>query len=245
MILKNKIILVAGGSGLIGKAVVADIVKKGGIAINGDISVKKDLESHSVHLDVTDDVSIKYAIDTVYRKFKKIDGLVNTAYPRTSDWGTKFEVEKMESWRKNVDMQMNSVVHACQQVIKYMRESSTGSIINFASIYGVVGNDFSLYEGLEMNSAAAYSAIKGGIINFTRYLASYCGKDNIRVNCVSPGGIFDNQNPIFVERYNAKCPMKRMGTPEDIAPAVSFLLSDEAKYITGQNLIVDGGWTAI
>lgn len=126
-----------------------------------------------------------------------------------------------------------------------MAKQQNGAIVNIASIYGVVGNDFTVYEATNLTSAAAYSAIKGGIINFTRYLASYFGRDQIRINCVSPGGIFDNQNPVFVKNYENKVPLKRMGTADDIAPAVSFLLSDEAKYITGQNLIVDGGWTAI
>jgi NAD(P)-dependent dehydrogenase (short-subunit alcohol dehydrogenase family) len=196
-------------------------------------------------LDISNEDSIKLAVEAVYSYFGKIDGLANAAYPRTKDWGERFENVKMESWRKNVDMQMNSIFYICQQVIRYMREAHSGSIVNLASIYGVVGNDFTLYEGLGMTSAAAYSAIKGGIINFSRYLASLYGKENIRVNCVSPGGIFDNQNAIFVKRYNAKVPMRRMGNPNDIAPAVSFLLSAESQYITGQNLTIDGGWTAI
>jgi NAD(P)-dependent dehydrogenase (short-subunit alcohol dehydrogenase family) len=87
--------------------------------------------------------------------------------------------------------------------------------------------------------------VKGGIISFSRYLASYYGKYNIRVNCLSPGGIFDNQHPTFVENYENKVPMKRMGTPKDIAPPTAFLLSDDAQYITGQNLVVDGGWVCI
>jgi NAD(P)-dependent dehydrogenase (short-subunit alcohol dehydrogenase family) len=96
-----------------------------------------------------------------------------------------------------------------------------------------------------MTMPAAYSAIKGGIVNFTRYLASYYGKYNVRVNCISPGGIFDKQNSDFVKAYEEKVPMRRMGLPDDIAPAATFLISDDAKYITGQNLIIDGGWTAI
>jgi NAD(P)-dependent dehydrogenase (short-subunit alcohol dehydrogenase family) len=92
---------------------------------------------------------------------------------------------------------------------------------------------------------AAYSAIKGGVINFTRYLSSYYGKNNIRVNCVSPGGIYNSQPVEFVKNYEKKVPMQRMGKPEDISPAVSFLLSDDSSYITGQNLIIDGGWTSI
>ena len=96
-----------------------------------------------------------------------------------------------------------------------------------------------------MTMPAAYAAIKGGVINFTRYLASYYGKYNIRVNCISPGGIYNNQSEIFVKNYERKVPMNRMGKTSDIAPAVCFMLSDESSYITGQNLVIDGGWTSI
>ena len=243
--LKNKIIIVTGGSGLIGSAIINNIEKEGGIAINADISVKEDLNNSTYYCDITDDESIAKTINSVIEKFGKIDGLVNNAYPRTKDWGNIFEDIIPDSWRKNVDLQMNSYFVISQEVIKQMKIQKGGSIVNIASIYGVVGNDFTVYEGTKLTSAAAYSAIKGGIINFSRYLASYFGKDNIRVNCVSPGGIFDNQNPIFVKNYEHRVPMKRMGNPDDIAPAVSFLLSEDAKYITGQNLIVDGGWTSI
>jgi NAD(P)-dependent dehydrogenase (short-subunit alcohol dehydrogenase family) len=108
-----------------------------------------------------------------------------------------------------------------------------------------VGNDFTIYEGYGGTSPAAYAAIKGGLINLTRYLASYFGKYNVRVNCVSPGGIKENQHPSFIERYESKSPLKRMANPEEMAPAIMFLLSEDASYITGHNLMVDGGWTAI
>lgn len=245
MILKDKVIIVTGGSGLIGKEIVADILRKGGIAINADINVTTDLVIGQLNVDISDDQSIRYGIEQVYRHFGRIDGLVNSAYPRTADWGTFFEDINPESWRKNVDWQMNSCFVCCQEVLKYMVNKGQGAIVNIASIYGVVGNDFTLYEDYGGTSPAAYSAIKGGIINFTRYLASYYGRKGIRVNCVSPGGIFDHQPVSFVSKYNAKVPMGRMGNPDDIAPAVSFMLSDEAKYITGQNLVVDGGWTTI
>ncbi|MGE5411878.1 MAG: SDR family oxidoreductase [Clostridiales bacterium] len=245
MILKDKIIVVTGGSGLIGKEIISDIYAKGGYAINADILVETDLSQGLIKIDVTDDGSIKMGLQKIFDTFGHIDGLVNNAYPRTKDWGVKFEDIDPNSWRKNVDIQMNSYFVFCQTVLKYMSRQKSGSIVNIASIYGVVGNDFTLYEEYGGTSPAAYSAIKGGIINFTRYLASYYGKHNIRINCVSPGGIFDNQHPSFVKRYEAKVPLRRMGNPGDIAPAVSFLLSQEAKYITGQNLIVDGGWTSI
>jgi NAD(P)-dependent dehydrogenase (short-subunit alcohol dehydrogenase family) len=245
MILNDKIIIVTGGSGLIGKELVADINRKGGKAINADIGVETNLQAGTIQMDITDDHSVQTGINQIVAKFGRIDGLVNNAYPRTKDWGTKFEDIEPESWRANVDMQLNSYFVCCQKALKIMVEQNSGAIVNIASIYGVVGNDFTLYEEYGGTSPAAYSAIKGGLINFTRYLASYYGKKGIRVNCVSPGGIFDQQHPSFVSRYETKVPMGRLGNPDDIAPAVSFLLSDEAKYITGQNLIVDGGWTSI
>ncbi len=245
LLLQDKVVVVTGGSGLIGKAIISDICNKGGIAVNVDVSVETDLQKCTLKADITKDEEIKNAVKEIILKFGRIDGLVNNAYPRTKDWGVKFEDVLPDSWRKNVDMQMNSYFVFCQTVLKQMKIQHSGSIVNIASIYGVVGNDFSVYEGTGLTSAAAYSAIKGGIINFTRYMASYFGRENIRINCVSPGGIFDNQHTEFVKNYERKVPMKRMGKPDDIAPAVSFLLSDEAGYVTGHNLIVDGGWTAI
>lgn len=245
MILNNKIILVTGGSGLIGKELVADINRKGGKAINADFGVETCLKSGTIFMDITNDNSIQNGIDLIVNEFGRIDGLVNNAYPRTKDWGVKFEDIDPQSWRKNIDMQLNSYFVCSQKVLKIMDNQHYGAIINIASIYGVVGNDFTLYEEYGGTSPAAYSAIKGGIINFTRYLASYYGKKGIRVNCVSPGGIFDHQHHSFITRYETKVPLGRLGNPDDIAPPVSFLLSDDAKYITGQNLIVDGGWTCI
>jgi len=245
MILKDKIIIVTGGSGLIGKELIADIKLKGGKAINADIGVETNLPLGTLKMDITNDQSIQLGIDRVVSVYGRIDGLVNNAYPRTKDWGTKFEDIDPQSWRTNVDIQLNSYFVCSQKVLKIMAKQNCGAIVNITSIYGVVGNDFTLYEEYGGTSPAAYSAIKGGLVNFTRYLASYYGKKGIRVNCVSPGGISDHQHPSFVARYEAKVPMGRMGNPDDVSPAVSFLLSDEAKYITGQNLIVDGGWTCI
>jgi NAD(P)-dependent dehydrogenase (short-subunit alcohol dehydrogenase family) len=242
--LENKVIIVTGGEGLLGREMVKNINLNGGIAISADISIATNLDKNQLNLDVTSEDAITAAFELVNQKFGKLDGIVNNAYPRTKDWGNKFEDIQFESWQKNVDLQMNSVFLCIQKAMPYLLKSK-GNVVNIGSVYGVVGNDFTVYENTELTSPAAYSAIKGGLTNFTRYLASYFGKDGVRVNIVSPGGIFDNQNETFVKQYEHKVPMKRMGTPADIAPAVSFLLSDQAQYITGQNIIIDGGWTCI
>ena len=242
--LKGKNIIVTGGNGLLGREICEDIRKKGGIALNFDIHHSEVSEENFI-CDITSSDSISECLDQAELKFGAIHGLVNNAYPRTKDWGTAFEEMSYESLQTNVDWQMNSYLQFCKLIIPFLRKANSGAVVNMTSIYGVVGNDFTIYEGTGMEPPVAYSAIKGGLINATRFLASKYGKEVLRFNCVSPGGIFDHQPLAFVEAYEKKVPMKRMGNPDDIAPAVSFLLCNEAKYITGQNLIVDGGWTAI
>lgn len=242
--LDKKIIIVTGGSGLIGKDLVNNILNNGAVAINADISVATNMQKNTIKTDITSEKSVIETIKLVKETYGRIDGLVNNAYPRTQDWGTKFEDISYDSWSKNVDMQMNTTFLFIQKAMVELLKTK-GSVVNITSIYGVVGNDMTIYENTKIGTAAPYSAIKGGIINLTRYLASYYGKHGVRFNCVSPGGIFDNQDERFVKNYEKKVPLGRMGRPDDIAPSVSFLLSDDAKYITGQNLIIDGGWTAI
>jgi len=245
MKLKNKVIIVTGGNGLIGSSIINILLNNAAIVINADINCKNNLDNGEYHCDINDTNSTTILIKQVLKKFKKIDGLVNCAYPRTQDWGNNFEELLENSWKSNIDMQMNSNIFLIRKVLMVMKNQLFGSIVNIASIYGVVGPDFSIYEGTGMGNVAEYAAIKGGIINITRYLASFYGKYNIRINCVSPGGVFDNQNPQFVKNYENKVPLKRMANPDDISPMVAFLLSDETTYITGQNIMVDGGWTCI
>ena len=120
-----------------------------------------------------------------------------------------------------------------------------GSIINYGSTYGVVGPDFEIYAGTDMDNEGTYAAIKGGVINFSRFAASYYGKYGIRVNCLCPGGVFDNQNKVFLKNYEMRTPLRRMANADEIASATLFLSSDAASYITGAIFMVDGGWTCI
>lgn len=242
--LKGKVIVVTGGNGLLGKQMVSAFRENGAIVIAADIYFEEK-KSDDIIIDITNETSLKNGIFTIIKKYNKIDGWVNNAYPRTEDWGDKFEDILLESWRKNVDMHLNGYFLCCQNVLEQMKIQRFGSLINMSSIYGLIGPDFTVYEGTEMTMPAAYSAIKGGLNNLTRYLASYYGGYQIRVNTVSPGGIFDHQPESFVNNYNNKVPLKRMGQPKDIVAAVFYLLTDEASYVTGHNLVVDGGWSII
>lgn len=241
---KNKVIVVTGGSGLLGNEIVKLLAHLEAIVINADISSLSNANPY-YEMDITNDESISNTINKVIKDYGSIAGWVNSAYPRTKDWGNKIEDISFDSWRKNVDWHMNSYFISSKLVLDKMVEQQFGSLVNISSIYGIVGPDFTVYEGTSMTMPVAYSAIKAGIINMDRYLASYYGKKGIRVNTVSPGGIFDNQPEQFLNNYNHKVPMGRMGNPEEIAKGVAFLLSDAASYITGHNLVIDGGWTAI
>lgn len=244
--LKGKVIILTGSEGLLGKAITKKLLASSATLIRADIANEtKDLINGRIKVDLTKEEDIMLLIDKTLSQHKRIDGLVNNAYPRTEDWAAPWEKMKMDSWNANVKMQLNDMVYLLQQISSVMQEQQSGSIVNIASIYGVVGNDFAVYEGTDMTSPPAYAAIKGGIINLTRYLASYLGPSNVRVNCVSPGGIQDNQDKNFIINYSRKTPLRRMGKPEDISPAVAFLLSEDSSYITGHNLIIDGGWTSI
>ena len=254
----NKVAWIVGGLGLIGKEVTKAISSAGAQTIILDITEEKGIDFENYikeqgykasyeKFDCSDLENMDTNFSALFDKYGSCDIFVNCSYPRTEDWAqNSFSNISLKSYRKNVDIHMNSYAWLAKLAADSMKSHGKGgSIIQFGSIYGVVGQDLTIYENTDMAENMTYAAIKGGIANLSRLMASYYGKFNIRVNTLCPGGIFDNQNPIFVKNYSDKTPLKRMGEPEEIASVVLFLASDAASYITGTTLMVDGGWTAI
>lgn len=244
---KGKNIVVVGGSGLLGKPITQGIKKHGARVIVVDPNADKDIEADEIIAEnfVNREADTKTFFSELVKKYGEIHGFVNCSYPRTKDWGKDLFEISLESWKENVDLHLNSYFMFSQIISTIMKTQKNGSIINFSSIYGLVGPNFTVYEGTPLGNTPAYAAIKGGISNLTRYLATKLGPFNIRVNAICPGGVFDDQNGKFVENYSRITPLRRMATPDDIVGPVIFLLSDAARYITGVNLPVDGGWTAL
>lgn len=250
--LSGKISVVTGGLGLLGFAITKALGQSGAKVIvldNNDEAWQKlsaefeDLDVCYENCDITDLANTGANVKALEKKYGDIDVWVNNAYPHTQDWSNKLEQVSVESWRENIDMQLNSYCIYSNEILKLMAKRKKGNLINIASIYGVVAPDFDIYDGLDMTCPAAYSAVKGGVIAYSKYLASYFRNCNVRVNVVCPGGISNGQDKEFVKRYSAKTLLGRMAEPEEIADPVVFLASDAASYITGEVLMVDGGLT--
>jgi len=262
--LKNKVSIVTGATGLIGREHCKALSEAGSNVIVADLdeNICKEfastlgIESMGIGVDVTNPDSIKNLRDKVLEKFKRIDVLVNNAAindmfedPKAVLEQSKFENYPLELWQKSVDVNLTGVFLCSQILGAEMLKQKKGSIINVASTYGIVAPDQSLYINKQGEQAfykpPAYSATKGAVIMFTKYLASYWGKEGIRVNTLSPGGVENNQDEFFIEKYSAKTVLGRMALPTDYKGTIVFLASDASGYMTGANLIVDGGWTCI
>ena len=255
--LENRVVVITGGAGLIGQGFVKAVVENGGTAIIADIDevsgnkVKDDLSRdlgtdkiEFIKVDITCRKSIQSMIDSIIIKHKAIDALVNNAYPRNKNYGRKFEDVTYEDFCENLNLHLGGYFLMSKEVSRVMVNQKRGVIIYIASIYGFMAPRFELYENAGFTSPVEYSAIKGGLLSLTKYLASYLGKHRIRVNAISPGGVHNNQSGSFVEQYSKKVIVgNRMAEPDDLTGALIFLLSDASRYITGQNIVVDGGWS--
>jgi NAD(P)-dependent dehydrogenase (short-subunit alcohol dehydrogenase family) len=261
--LKNKTAIVTGALGLIGKEHCCALSEAGANVVVADIDESKcsefvktlPTESLGIGLDVTNPDSIRYLRDKVIEKFSHIDVLVNNAAindmfenPKAASELSKFENYPLELWQKSVDVNLTGVFLCSQILGTVMAKQKSGSIINIASTYGITAPDQSLYIKEDGTQAfykpPAYSATKGAVIMFTRYLASYWGNVGVRVNALTPGGVENSQDEFFIQKYSDKTMLGRMAQPTDYKGALIFLASDASRYMTGANLIVDGGWTA-
>lgn len=246
----NKKVVIAGGNGLLGREVVKAFQEFNAEVIILDIAEKLSedivLGSKDMYIkcDLTSDKASLETIEKIFSSNSNIVSWINLFYPRSHDWNKNLKDVNYEWFQKNVDLHMGSYFWISKNVLEKFAAQNTGSLINFASIYGFLGPNFSLYENTQMNNPVAYAAIKGGIINLTRYFATYFGDKNVRVNCISPGGIFDGQDKTFVEKYSQLTPMKRMGDKNEVAGTAVYLASAASTYVTGQNLIIDGGWSS-
>jgi len=250
--LDDRVALVTGGAGLIGEAVCEALVEQGARVVvvepdeelGGAVADRLGPAAAFRRADVTDERSVSRLVEDVTADHDRLDVLVNCAYPRNEAYGRPYEAVTYGDWCENVVDHLGGYYLASRAAGAAMAgQEGGGSIVNLGSIYGVRAPDFSVYEGLDMTSPVEYAAVKGGILNLTRYLAAYLGRDGVRANVVSPGGVFDDQPETFVERYETRTLLGRMADPEDVAGAVAYLASDAADYVTGQNLVVDGGWT--
>jgi len=243
-------VLVTGGCGLIGEAFVRALADRGDRVIAVDVNDEtgehlKNTEQavHYRHCDITDPKAFGNILAEARSQHESVDGVVHAAYPRTADWGTPFEDLNEDDLAENLRLQLGSAIMVSQQAVAHFREQGSGHLVNISSIQGMAAPKFRHYEDTDMTSPVEYTAIKHGVLGITRYLAKYLSGEGIRVNCISPGGIENEQPEEFKERYRKDCTSKGMLAPEDLTDALLFLLSDRSEYINGHNLVVDDGWS--
>ena len=249
--LKDNVVAITGGAGLIGTAFSKAIVESGGKVIIGDVSIDRGVSLQNelgrnnavfIEMNTSSTDSIDKFLEFGKNHFGKIDSAIHCAYPRSDQWGTKFEDIKAEGIKYDLFHQLGGAILFSQRVISFFREQGYGNLVHLSSIQGVSAPKFEHYEGTKMVSPIEYSAIKSGIISITRYLAQSCKNQNIRVNCISPGGILDNQPEIFLEKYNSECSSKGMMDACDLGGTIIYLLSSMSQYVNGQNIVIDDGW---
>ena len=260
---RNKTVLIVGGSGLVGGELSNAFAQLGSKVIIADNNldeskkiINKNPKKNISHLfiDLFNKEHLEKRFINILKKLKKVDIFINASYPATKDWAkNNFKEIKYDSLKTNIEYQLISYAWLSRCVANHMiKNKINGSIINFGSIYGVVGQNLNNYKKTKMKESLTYAIVKGGIINLTKLMASYYGKFNIRVNCISPGGLKGpvvglsrKQDKNFLKQYSNNVPMKRIGSANEICGATIFLGSDASSYVTGINLLVDGGYTAI
>ena len=256
MDLSDRVALVTGGGGHLGRAMalalaelgarvaVVDIDAEAANRVAGEIGG----EARAFAVDLAEEASAKALPAEVAAAMGGLDVVINNAAfvgtSGLSGWVAPFAEQSVATWRRALEINLTAAFALTQAAAPLLARGGRGSVINLASIYGVLGPDMGLYEGTAMGNPAAYAASKGGLIQLTRWLATVLGPEGVRVNAISPGGVARGQPDIFCDRYVARTPLRRMAVEEDFKGVVAWLASDLSAYVTGQNILVDGGWSA-
>lgn len=262
--LKGKTAIVTGGAGILGQNFCFGLAEAGARVAVVDINLQgaqqvaekinqMDGEAIAFHCDLTSEQSVEDMVERVVAEFETIDILHNNAAGKSSNLNAffePFEEYSLNQWKEIMSTNIDSMFLVAKHVGKVMKKQATGgSIIQTSSIYGVMGPDNRIYEGSfylnrQINTPAVYSASKAGVVGLTRYLATYWAKDNIRVNTITPGGVESGQNEMFLKNYGNRVPLGRMAKAEEMVGALIYLASDASSYVTGQNIMIDGGLSA-
>jgi NAD(P)-dependent dehydrogenase (short-subunit alcohol dehydrogenase family) len=260
--LRDRVCLVTGGAGILGEPMCAALLRHGGrVAI-----LDRDPERVAAVVDrfrgtneaprvmgLTADIrsreQVEKAAESIESALGPIEVLINNAAAKSPNFFAPFESFPIEDWDLVMGVNVTGTMICSQVIGGAMARRRRGSIVNTLSVYGIVAPDQRIYEGSEyegraINTPAIYSASKAALWGLTKYLATYWGAQGVRVNAITPGGVFSGQNEVFVQRYSARVPLGRMAEREEMSGAVVFLASDASTYVTGQNLVVDGGLTA-
>ena len=259
MHLRGRVALITGGGGHVGAAAaealaelgasvaVLDIDRSSCLRVTRSIKTQYGVPTMPLVVNLSNETATRSVPAQVLRQFGRLDIVVNcaalVATSRLKGWTSLFETQRTAAWRKALEVNLTAPFVLVQACAKSLAASHHGSVVNIGSIYGVVGPDLRIYHGTRMGNSAAYATSKGGVIQLTRWLATVLAPA-IRVNAITCGGVYRNQPRAFVRHYAARTPLKRMATEEDLKGAVAYLASDLSRYVTGHNLVVDGGWTA-
>lgn len=259
--LKGKEIFIIGGSGLIGSQIVSALEQYDALITVFDIDLKnknknknENSKTKYIKFNCANEKNIKNFFINYIKKNKCPDVLINASYPVTKDWKKNtFKEINFKSYKTNIELHLNSYVWIAKSIADQMAKNNiNGSIIQLSSMYGLVAQDSNLYKNTNISENMTYGIVKSSTIHFTKQMASYYGKYNIRVNNLVIGGIKGHikgskkkQDNLFIKKFNLKVPLKRMGAPQEIPSSVIFLASSASSYITGSNIIIDGGYSII
>jgi len=261
---KGKVIAIIGATGILGTQYAKYLSSMGASVVIGDIDVGrcKDLseningsgyESYPMTIDNTDEECIVNFFSEIKKRYSRLDVLINNAQVKPEGFFASFENYSKETLNEVLNGNLVGVTLACREACKIFLEQGSGVIVNVASVYGIIAADQRIYEKVEniyspgekFSSPVSYAISKAGVVQLTKYLASYYREQNIRVNCLTPGGVFDDHNEIFKEKYSYRTTLGRMADKNEYNGAILFLCSDASSYMSGANLIVDGGWSVI